>query len=53
MWTTKLLAEQSWSFGHVLAGLVIYTTSFKDDMHDLSVADPFDDPKLQPCKKLC
>jgi hypothetical protein len=23
-----------------------YTTSFKDDLHDLSVADPFDDPEL-------
>jgi hypothetical protein len=29
-----------------------YTRSFKDDLHDLSVADPFDDPELQPYKEL-
>jgi hypothetical protein len=29
-----------------------YTRSFKDDLHDLSVADPFDDPELHPCNDL-
>jgi hypothetical protein len=29
------------------------TTSFKDNLHDLSVGDLFDDLELQPCKKLC
>jgi hypothetical protein len=24
----------------------LYTRSFNDDLHDLSVADPFDDPEL-------
>jgi hypothetical protein len=30
-----------------------YTRNFKDDLHDLSLADPFDDPELQPCTELC